>query len=541
MTPPPLRFPSAVRHALALLAALGIAHFAAGQETPSTLAAATAPPPSPIADILTADEWSEPDAEPLLLSDAIARALRANYEVRIQRNTADTVADAEDIARAAFDPTLSLSVATAGGAEGAPDPFVDGAGNVVSPPGVSGTRRNSTVSASQRLSSSGATITATGNLTRQENTPSRSRFNPGYSSDVGLSLRQPLLRGAGASVNESALERAKLGTERAQADFAASVYGLVRDIEVAYANLAYAREQLGIRSFSLAVRKGLFEETAARRDTGVATDLDVLQSEVGVAGAARDVLLARQSAEDREDELLRLLGSATFDEAIGPVSLPNVQPSPLALATSVERARANTPEFVSALASIRQQEIDLRNAKNARLPQLDFGAQGGYNDSAASAKDAASDVWRGEGYSWQLDLTLRFPWGFREEKARLRQARAGMERESLRYAQAEQAVLIAVRNAVRAVETSFENLRLSTLTAELSDRQFEVEKARYDAGLSTFRRVQESQNEADLARLGELQAKVNLATAQANLDRLEGTAPARYNLSLEQERKPESR
>jgi outer membrane protein TolC len=306
----------------------------------------------------------------------------------------------------------------------------------------------------------------------------------------------------------------------------------VRDVEIAYSNLAVAREQVGIRNFSLEVRKKLLEENTARRDTGVATDLEVLQAEVGVATAARDLLLARQTARDREDELLRLLGNETFENPVGPVALPPVAPPSVDIGASLARARANTPEFTSALAAIRQQEIDILIARNARLPQLDLGLQGGYNETAARASAATSDIWDGDGYSWQADVSLSFPWGFREERARLRQARTGREREELRYAQIEQEIVASVRSAVRALQTNIENLRLSTLAATLSQREFEVEKARYDSGLSTFRRVQETQAALDQARLAELQAKVNLRAAQANLDRLEGTAPERYRLTL---------
>ena len=84
----------------------------------------------------------------------------------------------------------------------------------------------------------------------------------------------------------------------------------------------------------------------------------------------------------------------------------------------------------------------------------------------------------------------------------------------------------------RALETGQENLRLSTLSTTLSARQFELEKARYESGLSTFRAVQQSQDDLDLARLAELQARISLRVAQANLDRLEGTALTRYRLTL---------
>ncbi len=498
---------------------------------PPEPAAEPAPaPPSPVASILTAPAPVVPYAEPLSLEDAIARALDANFDVQLQRLTASTTTESVEIARSDYDPTLTASAST--GQSQTTRATVDANGNILPVAGTRSDDDNARVSLSQKIPL-GTTITGTTRLNRNERTQtSLSTLNPAYNSDVGISVRQPLLKGAGTTVNNAALERARLGNTRARADFAAQVFTVVRDVEVAYSNLALAREQVGIRGFSLEVRKKLYAENRARREAGVATDLEVLQAEVGVATAARDLLLARQSARDREDELLRLLGQETFENPVGPVTLPPVGEPVIDLAASLARARANTPEYASALASIRQQEIDVSSAKNARLPQLDLGAQAGYNSTDPTVRDAASNVWKGDGYNWQIDLSLSFPWGFREERARLRQARAGRDREELRLAQIEQQILVSVRNAVRALETGAENLRLSTLTAQLSGREFEVEKARYDSGLSTFRRVQETQDAFDQAKLAELQAKVSLRTAQANLDRLEGNATERYPITL---------
>jgi outer membrane protein TolC len=499
--------------------------------TEAPAAPATPPaPPSPVAAILAAPAPVVPFAEPLKIEAAIARALEANFDVQLQRLTTTATSDTVEIARSDYDPTLTASAST--GQSQSTRATVDANGNILPVPGTRSDDENARLSLSQKIPL-GATITGTTRLNRNERTQaSSSTLNPAYNSDVGLSVRQPLLKGAGTSINNAALERARLGTARARADFAAQVFTVVRDVEVAYSNLALAREQVGIRSFSLEVRKKLYEENRARREAGVATDLEVLQAEVGVATAARDLLLARQTARDREDELLRLLGQETFENPVGPVALPPINEPVIDLAASLARARANTPEYASALASIRQQEIDVASAKNARLPQLDLGAQAGYNSTDATAKDATTNLWSGDGYNWQVDLSLSFPWGFREERARLRQARAGRDREELRLAQIEQQILVSVRNAVRALETGAENLRLSTLAAQLSGREYEVEKARYDSGLSTFRRVQETQEAFDQAKLSELQAKVSLRTAQANLDRLEGNAAERYRITL---------
>jgi outer membrane protein TolC len=517
---------------LVLSVALALPVLARAQE-PTGLSSLPPPPaPSPVADILAAKPDVTPYADPLTLEAAVAQALAANFDVQIQRLETKNAQDAVEIARAGFDPTLALSASTGENQSASPGSFVDSNGDIQIIDGSRSDTRESRLSGSQRLSATGATLTASGRLARNERSPTSSLLNPAYNSDFGLAISQPLLRGAGSTINKAAVDRAVLGVERTRADFAAQLFTVVRDVEIAYSNLAVAREQVGIRSFSLEVRKKLLEENTARRDTGVATDLEVLQAEVGVATAARDLLLARQTARDREDELLRLLGNETFENPVGPVALPAVTPPAVDMGASLARARANTPEFTSALAAIRQQEIDILTARNARLPQLDLGLQGGYNETAATASRASSDLWDGDGYSWQADVSLSFPWGFREERARLRQAITGREREELRYAQIEQQILVSVRNAVRAVQTSAENLRLSALAATLSQREFEVEKARYDSGLSTFRRVQETQDALDQARLAELQAKVNLRAAQANLDRLEGTAPERYRLTL---------
>lgn len=488
------------------------------QFTYGNFTSAEAAPPS-------ASESSPPSAlqpfspsalpEALTLESAVAQALAANFDVRLQRITTATSTDSEELARAPFDPRLKATVST----------------GLTEIDAVRDEARATSLSASQKITS-GATLTAATRLKRNELSDGATGFNPAYNSDFGLALSQPLLKGRGLALNRAKIERARLGTTRSRADFTAAVLAVVRDVEVAYANLAFARQQENVRAFSLKVREKLLEENRARRDTGVATDLEVLQSEVGVANASRDLLLARQTTRDRADELLRLLGREQFDASLGELTLPDVEftaPDPSATFT---RALANTPEYASARASIQQQELDVFTSKNERLPQLDFGASAGLNADASNAGRAASELGNNDTYNWQLDLTLSFPWGFRAENARLRLARAGLDSEQVRLSQIEQTLLVQVRTALRALATGQENLRLSTLSTALSARQFELEKARYESGLSTFRAVQQSQDDLDLARLAELQARISLRVAQANLDRLEGTALNRYRLTL---------
>jgi outer membrane protein TolC len=96
--------------------------------------------------------------------------------------------------------------------------------------------------------------------------------------------------------------------------------------------------------------------------------------------------------------------------------------------------------------------------------------------------------------------------------------------------QIEQNLLLQVRAAVRAVETNLEGVQISTMATGLSEKQYELEKARFDAGLSTSRLVLEAQDALEQARVNELQSRVNLRTALAELHRLEGSSLARYGI-----------
>jgi outer membrane protein TolC len=120
----------------------------------------------------------------------------------------------------------------------------------------------------------------------------------------------------------------------------------------------------------------------------------------------------------------------------------------------------------------------------------------------------------------------------RSDKARYRTAKNNLQREQARLQQLEQSLVVQVRAAVRAVETNLEGVQISTLATALSEKQYELEKARFDAGLSTSRLVLEAQDSLERARISELQSRVTLRTTLAELHRLEGSSLGRYGIPV---------
>jgi outer membrane protein TolC len=459
----------------------------------------------------------------LTLEECIARALENNFTLQIQTFDRANASEALTVSKAGFDPTVTFRTSR------------NSSQSDTAATTLVGTRSEVTdtrIGVSQKVTT-GATVGVSGSLNRSETNNTFSTLNPAYNADVTLSVSQPLLKNAGFGVNKAATKRAELGVTRADLDFRAQVLQVVRNTETAYYNLVFAREQLKVRLSSITLAKRLFDENKTRRNTGVATDLDVLQAEVGVANARRNVLEAERLTRDRQDDLLNLIGQFEFDLSLGEVALPADQPALPDLVASYQMARANQPEYQSVQASIQQFELDVLTARNASRPSLDLGGAVGHNARDRSSRNALDRLPNGDGYAWQVDLSLSLPWGMRSDRARHRIAQNNLEREQSRLKQVEQTLLLQVRAAVRAVETNLESVEISAKATELSARQYELEKARFDAGLSTSRLVLEAQDALERARVSELQANVNLRNAVSDLQRLEGSSMQRYRIAEE--------
>jgi outer membrane protein len=469
---------------------------------------------------------SVPSAAPasvpeLTLEQCIARALEKGFDLAIGRYNPVIAKEGIDAARTGYEPLVTVT--------GTYGKTTNGSTSLY--PSSSATTSDLRAGVSQKLYT-GTTLSASSSLDRSATDPAVLALNPAYNADVTLSVRQSLLSGFGTAVNRATLNRAKIGFTRANLDFKAQALDVIQNTENAYYNLAFAREQLNVLNLSLELANRLYDESKTRRTTGVATNLDVLQAEVGVANARRSVLLAEQTAKDQQDALLALIGQFELDSAVGPVHFSEVGDALPVFASSYALAKQNQPDFQSSQAAIDQLKLDLVVAKDAARPDLSVGAAVGLNGNRGSGSSAFNDALDRQNHSWQVDFAFSYPWGQVSDKARYRQSLATLNREETRLRQIEQTIEVQVRSAVRSVETNTESVKIAAQASDLSNKQYELEKARFDAGLSTSYRVLQAQNDLDTARVAELQAKVTLRTAIAALHRIEGSSLQRYSVTL---------
>jgi outer membrane protein len=472
--------------------------------------------------------------KPFSLEEAIALAVKKNFDLQIQAFAVENAKDTVVIAQSAFDPTLTAqgrrSVSQAASITNRLDDIA----------GVSreGPRSDSTtvsVGASELLAPTNGRVSVATNISRTASN-TNSLVNPNFGHGVSASIAQPLGRDFGRKAATAAIDRARLGVGIASIQYKSRVLSIINDTETAYYNLVAQRETLRIRQLTFEYNQKLFEENQARRATGVATDLDVLSAEVGVANSRSAIIQSEQGIRDAEDRLLNLINVPSFDVRVGPVAFDEYKGGAPNFATSYKLAREYYPDTLSTEETIKQLQIDLETARRNLRPDLDLSASLGYTARATNAgyEQAIANLPNDHGNNWSLQLNYSLPWGQHADKARLRQAQNQLTSRKYTLEQQEQSLMVNVRSAVRAVETNLATVEMRTKGTELALRQYEQQKARFDAGLSTSRQVLLTQDDLETARFNELSARLQLRRAAAELHRLEGTSLQKYGVQLPQ-------
>lgn len=197
-------------------------------------------------------------------------------------------------------------------------------------------------------------------------------------------------------------------------------------------------------------------------------------------------------------------------------------PTDLALLQAINETRAaiNTrhPGFMPPLDPILNPTVNVPAG-----PGFLFG---GFNRSLAN-------LFRSDAHNFSVGVTISFPLRNRTAKADLAGARVQEEQIAAQTRSQEQVVVVEVRNAVQAVETS----RLRVLTArrarENAQKQLEGEQALYEAGKSTTFILFQRENTLNAARNAEIRAETDYNKALSDLQRATSTTFRINNIEVD--------
>jgi outer membrane protein TolC len=377
---------------------------------------------------------------------------------------------------------------------------------------------------------------------------------------VNIGLNQPLLRNLIWNAPWTRVKTSRILAEAELENFRREVMDTVRDIEGAYWGLIANEEQLRVEEKSLETAKALLEQTKTQYEVGVVSKVEVTEAEAGVAAREFSRITAENNFYTAQDRLINLVLGPNLTAESNLVIEPTDRPEDyvaydIDVEEAVRKALDYRPELAVAQREITRQEINLKFAKNQRLPQLDLvgeygneGLAGGanpdcnifgtacgvqpatgrsYGDSFNDffTSDAADRVFAGGVFSIPIPNTAG---RHGVSKSELELRRALVEKRRV-----EQQIVLEVRLAARNLTSAQEGIEASQRRVLAAEEQLRAEKIRLEYGESTPFDVLLRERDLVGAETEKIFAFRVYRTSVTDLDRFQGTILQTRNIAID--------
>ncbi len=472
------------------------------------------------------DDANSQSASSMTLQKAIDSALKTNLKLVYERYNPEIAKQNLEIAKAEYDPRFNFSTGYSARVQPLASSALDGSTKPESD------AFNYKFSVLQKVSTGGQISLSTA-MNRATTNSTYSSLNPDYTSNLGVEIAQPILKGAGFTVNLAAISSASSFRRQSELELRKKVLDTILETEVAFWNLAAAYEFKLLRKSNLELAKRLLDENFEKHRLGLLRKQDVIQAEANLASEEEEMILAEQLIANRTDALLssmgelRFDGNAFFDVGALPqenLPLPNFR-------RVIDGAIAFDLDLQIQMEIVSRAELDRLVAEQNLNPTLNVVAGAYLNGRDGEFGGAYDSTINAKGHQWNAGLELSFPWDLREEYARDAKAAISLRQTQINMAFIQQTLMLTLRTAYRDLEAGLERKKSTEISLRLNEESFNQQKALYDSGLITFRDVMQAQRDLDLAKRRHLDAIYTIVINNAKLSRLDGSILLRHGFA----------
>ena len=496
----------------------------------------------------------------LSVADAVALALQNNTDLKIQRLGPLAAANQVRKARSVFDPALfgNVSRDRTTTPAGTLSPFL------TTSPTLFQQDLNLNAGLRKMLLSGGQLSLAWQNQRRLTNPSAINELLPQYTTILGLSLNQPLLRDFGWRYALLFVEVAQNTQQEAYYQYEAAIATIIAHVERAYWALVLALEEVHVQEQGLALADEVLRQNQSKVKVGTLPQTAVLQAQTEVARRQSLLIRARNFADVTRDNLRAVINSPQPGAGplvmIEPSDKPTVVPYDVDYERSLSTALEQRPELVAARLEINGRGLQRMAAENQLLPRLNFVGGIGVNGLSGSELPAINFPLPGQapipvaapnpgvagGYSRALELlhdgryynysagaTVEIPIANAQARADYTSANINLEQAKLSLQRVEEGVTLEIKQAVSNLSTDLKSIDATRIARELAEENVRNQQARFDVGLVTTKDLLDFQDQLTRARGVEVQALTAYNSDLAEMRRVDGSLLSARNVMIE--------
>lgn len=348
-------------------------------------------------------------------------------------------------------------------------------------------------------------------------------LSPYYTSDLTLTVTQPILNGLGKSIQESNLNVARNNLDIARLRFTDRGIEIISDTSKAYWDLAFSRHDLEVAELSLKLAQNLLAEVKAKIDSGLLAPVEIYKAEAEVSLREEALLKAKKIALDAADRLRVVMNLKDWQSELMPVEktpvLSEIQP----VESAIDTAFNNRKDYKQAAIDYKNKEILRKYFDNQKYPDLNIIGSVGLNGLNGTYDNTIDKLSSRDYYSWQFGLSLRIPIGNRAAEGNYLKAKHEEEKSAIALKIIEQKITTEVREAWRSAQLASETIIASKKTRTAAEKRLEAEEGRFKVGMATLNDVLKFQEEYAKALSSEKKAEIDFAKAIVEIERVKGT------------------
>ncbi|HND19073.1 MAG TPA: TolC family protein, partial [Acidobacteriota bacterium] len=365
--------------------------------------------------------------------------------------------------------------------------------------------------------------------------------------------------------------------------FRQRVIEIISQVNSAYWDLVFSYRNEEIKRESVELAKTQLEQIQRLVDKGQMAPSEMISANVEIERRTDEAEAALEAVQRAENSLKSLIlqpdRSDLWNTMLLPVDQPQIdQTLTLHLDEALKTAFQNRPELEQYRIKADLNKVDVDYFRNQTKPEVNLIASYGTNGLAGEQRtgddpftlanqplftrinqlsqlaglpvitptinnvaptrfiggygDSLQNLFRNDFKSWQVGVNVSFSPGNHTAKAQLGQALAEGRQLSVEQQRTQQMIEIEVRNALQAVTTAQRRVEAANSSFTNAGLQYEAERRKFLAGLSTNYLVLDRQNALSAAQGRKLKALTDYNKATADLRRALSTTLSSGNIMV---------
>lgn len=354
-------------------------------------------------------------------------------------------------------------------------------------PGISQSTKRDSTNASARLS---RPLTTGGNVSLGIEPPtaylyfpdgvSPGSFNPSYSTDYVLRVRQPLLDGAGKTVNLAPIHIAQVQARQSRLELEEVLNQQVQSVIEGYWLLYAAHLRVQALRGILPVAEESVRVETLRFQADRSIPADVARAEYQLGQFERQVAEADGDVRRRSLQLRQLMGAEPdLNLILLPSEKPAETPPPEDPAALVSTAMQSRPQLNELREQLRGRQISLAVAQNRVYPDVDFRGEYRMSGLAERLNESFEQAATSDYTDWTLGVGVEIPIGNKTARSERRKAELQVARDHMVLRETEIQVGFEVTELVSDLRASWMRLQIARDQARHTQEWLRVARLRY--------------------------------------------------------------